>query len=299
MQILGGGHTVVGEVGLLAEEYVAEKVALGIFTGRSPRTVRSNLAGFAAHVGDIPLTDITRAHVAGWIGTGAPTPNTVRSRLSAVRGFLGWCVENEYLPRNPAAGVRGPRPEALKPRFLEAVEVTALLEHVHSLRDRLIVLLMVQMGLRRVEVWRANIEDIDARARTIAVRGKGHRGDVSRWSYIPDEAWGVLVAYLGEVGTVAGPLIRSRTSDGRLGLDVISSIVSEAMLAAGVKLRAGDGRSAHALRHTLAQHLIDAGTDIRKVQAQLGHASVTTTELYTRRQVDLAGILEGRRYGGA
>lgn len=291
-------------------EYVAEKVAMGLLTGRSPRTIRSNLVSLVEFLGqparaDIP--NVTRAQVARWIGASSgdplrpnPSPNTVRSRLSSARSFFEWCVENELCDRNPCKGIRPPKPDDLPPRFLEADEVGLVLAKAESLRDRLVILLMVQMGLRRVEVNRANIEDIDSRNRRIGVRGKGHRGNVSRYSHIPDEAWETLVLHLRDLGEVSGPLIRPWHHKGRLGVDVLSKIVSDAMLAAGVKSSAYDGKSAHALRHTFGQHLIDDGAPIRIVQVAMGHKSVQTTELYTRREVDgIADIIEGRRYGGA
>jgi integrase len=114
-----------------------------------------------------------------------------------------------------------------------------------------------------------------------------------------DEAWEALDLYLAETGPrFSGALIDSYTHpQAPLEAHTLSRMVRRWFSLAGVKAHAFDGMSAHALRHTCAQDVLDAGADIRQVQTMLGHASVKTTEDYLRlKPPGLAEAMEGRRY---
>lgn len=296
----------MNETGNLVREYVAERTALGRLTGRSPQTVLSVLANFAEHV-EVSVADITKRDVTRWLASLGGKTNTQRQRLSQVRSFLEWCVDGELIAKNPARTIELARPENAQPRFLEAEQVGELYKALPSpkrthrvvvLRNELIVAFAVQMGLRRIEMHRMNVEDIDKAQRTVAIRGKGHRGEVSRWTTITDEAWAALCAYLDAAPAIAGPLFRSSINPKRLDIGEMTVAISDAMRRAGIKRHSGDGKSLHALRHTFAQHLTDAGVDIRDVQYGMGHASSATTEIYTRRsRADgLRTTIEGRSY---
>lgn len=117
---------------------------------------------------------------------------------------------------------------------------------------------------------------------------------------MPAEAWEALTAYLVAEQIHAGPLLRSRRqgeeNQGITG-HYLSKLVRLAMVDAGIKAFSHDGRSAHALRHTTAQDLIDAGTETRVVQKVLRHSSIQSTEIYLRGEVrHLREAMEGRRY---
>jgi site-specific recombinase XerD len=110
-----------------------------------------------------------------------------------------------------------------------------------------------------------------------------------------------MVAYLNaEVIGGGGPLIRSRVRpESGVSPATVGELVKGVMVEAGVKEYVGDGRSAHALRHTCAQDLVDAGADIRKVQRVLRHASIRNTEVYLRGEVKgIREVMAGRTYGG-
>ena len=157
---------------------------------------------------------------------------------------------------------------------------------------------MLQLGLRRVEVSRAEVGDIDFRKSTMLVRGKGADGGISAALPLTDEVREALRLYVSTEGLTAGPLFLDRRGTGRgISAAHVGMLVVEAFREAGVKSHNGDGRSAHALRHTCAQDLFDAGVETRVVQKVLRHASIRNTEIYLRGEVGgLREAMEGRRY---
>ena len=277
--------------------YMRERVARGELVKDTARQYESRLLDFARSV-PADARSVTRRHVEKWMERDGLSIHYRRARLSAVRGFTAWCVLNRHMDRDPCAGIKLPKLPDLLPRYLSASEMAAVMVECADTRTRLAALLMVQELLRRGEVGRLLIGDIDLGKRTLSVRGKGGRGEVTRREPISDETYTVLRAYLAEIRCHAGPLFRSRrdvsdpVSGATLGADVTA-----AMARAGVKRYAFDGRSPHALRHTGAQDLADRGVDMRVVQKALGHRSIRSTEGYVRGDVNgLREAMAGRSY---
>lgn len=156
--------------------------------------------------------------------------------------------------------------------------------------------LMVGMGLRCVEVSRADVADFDPAACTLLVRGKaGHE----RVLPVPVDIAALVVGYLDEVGWQAGPLVRPLSGQHRrVSEHTLSRRVADIMREALVKRRPHDGVSAHALRHTAASDVLDRCHDVRVVQQMLGHQSLATTQIYLRRASldQLREAMEGRTY---
>lgn len=222
-------------------------------------------------------------------------PSTRRTRLSNVRTMFAWAVKKGYCKRNPAAEVDAPRQPRTIPRALPAEQIRVVLEHCPDARGVLIVTLMVQQGLRCIEVSRLTMGDIDWNNNAMRVIGKGHH---ERILPIMPETLDALNGYLDEWPAAAGALIRSYMQVHRpLNPGTISRMVSQWMAEAGVKKRARDGISAHAGRHTCATDMLRGGSHLRDVQAVLGHAQLATTEVYLPYVVNgLAEAMEGRSY---
>lgn len=279
----------------LVEEYVAFRVARGDFNGRTPDVARSILHGFASFV-DRPIGAVTEHDIERWLAQDCYRASSRKSMIGKVRPFLRWAHARGYTARDCAPLVATPKLPKGMPRFLEPEDVTRVFACVRSTRDRVIVLLMVHLGLRRIEVSRIEAADIDWKERLIDVRGKNGQGQVTRTLPIVDEVWGPLNDLRRARGPFTGALFVNYRGE-PLSVGAVGNLVVELMTAAGIKQSARDGLSAHALRHTCAQHLIDGGSDIRVVQAVLGHSSVQTTELYLRRKPrGLREALEGRSY---
>lgn len=281
----------------LVFRYVRERVARGELVPETARQYESRLLDFARSVPDEPL-GVSRKHVLRWMERDGLSIHYRRARLSAVRSFTAWCVFNGHMTKDPCLGIPLPVLPELLPRYLSGDEMAALMGECQNNRTRLAALLMVQECLRRGEVGRVLIGDIDLGKRVLSVRGKGGRGDVTRREPITDETYAALRAYLAETKCHAGPLFRSSrdvnlpVSGKTLGHDVTG-----AMKRAGVKQYAFDGRSPHALRHTGAQDLVDRGVDMRVVQRVLGHKRLSTSELYVRGDVNgIREAMAGRSY---
>lgn len=259
------------------------------------KTLRSNLGLFARSIGDPDISELSRSHVEGWLEATRIAPSTKRTRLSQVRNFAHWAIAHGYLAADPTIGVRGPRQPRLVPRGMTMPEVKRVLSVCADVRSTLVVLLMVQEGLRRCEVAALTMGDIDFDNLLVLVTGKGGHQRVLPLS---SETWAAVLAYLDAAPATAGPLIRNYR-DGRSALApvTIGRMVSALMSDGGVKIRAYDGRSAHALRHTAASDMVRSGAHLRDVQAALGHRSIVTTQRYLPWLVgDLRTAMGGRSY---
>lgn len=264
-----------------------------------PATVATNrgtLARFAAVCGNKPAGHTSRRDVERWLATiGQLAPGTRRNRYSVVHRFLTWLVEERILRRHPMTGMRPPRVPRSMPRALTQQAVTDTLHACPDSRARCIVILMVQQGLRRVEVSRLEVGDIDFTNRIMRVRGKGSH---ERALPVLEETVTAVSAYLADQPAAAGPLVRSFTRPNiPIATQEVGRIVGRAMTDAGVKLRARDGVSGHALRHTTATEMLRGGANVRDVQAVLGHRHLAATEVYLPLNVKpLEQAMEGRRY---
>lgn len=279
------------------ERYITARKRQGAKRG-TVANLRWALDSFAKHVGRRDLRQVGPADLERWLeGCGSYSPASRRAMLSAVRGFLRWCERNKYIRHNPANHVRGPKQPRILPRALAGEAATQVLLACPDARARLIVTLMLQQGLRCVEVSRLELCDLDRFHGTMRVRGKA---DHERVLPLMDETKYALHEYLSEYPCTAGPLVRSYTQLQSLTPGSISRLVSGWMLDSGVKSAPRDGISAHCNRHTMASDMLRNGAHLRDVQAALGHAHLATTETYIPLIVNgLDVAMSGRSYHSA
>jgi len=281
----------------LLDEYIDCRIATGELVRSSAVTIRALLHQWYRFAG--PLVEWTPDSAARWVHDSQIRPNSRKSRLSRLRPYVAWLVEHGHLERDittRVAKVKAPPPT---PRDIQTADVGRLLASAPDARAELVVLLMVHCALRCVDLSRVRVEDIDVRRRLLAVRAKGGRNEVTHTVPIPDEAWSALIRYIEQQGRSSGPLITSsrRTEPTALSANRLSVLLRQWIKDAGLKVFPYDGTSAHALRHTCAQNMIDSGADIREVQYALGHRHATTTEIYLRREPPgLRDAMNGRSY---
>ena len=211
--------------------------------------------------------------------------------LVAVRGFHKFALNDGLATQDPARGVKPPTPAKRLPKALPLSDVEAILEAsgadgtVLSMRDRAMLEVLYGTGARISEGIGLDVDDIDLVDRTVLLRGKG-----SKERLVP---FGSYAAQAIEAYLVRGrpELVSAKTPGGALFLNSRGGRLSRqsawAVLAKAAD-RAGVTRdvSPHTLRHSFATHLLDGGADVRVVQELLGHASVTTTQIYTLVTVD-------------
>lgn len=227
------------------------------------------------------LDSVNRRDIEMWLGhmSSSCKGATIRLRLSTVRGMFRWAVDEGLVQIDPTAGIHGPKKPRSVPRGLSSDAVRAILAVTVDARERLIVLLMLEEGLRAGEVARLEMGDLDPNDRTMIVTGKGGH---SRVLPITDACSDAIAAYLSERGRHSGPLLHSYQRSYANPTEGLTARYV-ARLASDVIHRARVRESGHALRHTFAHDLIEAGASLRDVQAALGHASIATTQVYTGR----------------
>jgi integrase/recombinase XerD len=228
-----------------------------------------------------------------------PSPLSVKTLVaeaSVLRSFFAWLARRRVLLFNPAEGlVLGDRTEPLPKAVLSEKEVQALLAAPRGdalgLRDRAILETLYSTGLRRAELCRLDLYDADQAGEVVRVR-QGKRGK-DRYVPVGAHALEALRRYIHQarpelVATPREPALFVAAITGRrLGRQTLNLIVRKHGEAAGLGKRV----TPHVLRHTCATHLLQGGADLRHVQAILGHASIATTQVYTRVAIqDLATV---------
>jgi integrase/recombinase XerD len=214
-------------------------------------------------------------------------PTSLRRKAASIRAFYRFCYAEELIDADVAALIDLPRQMQRLPDTLDAAEVEALLDATSgddliSLRDRALLELLYAAGLRISEALQLDRGDV-AGGGFVRVIGKG---DKERLVPVGDLALEAVAAYLAERDRLAGeadeavrarePLFLSRRGR-RLDRMAAWRIMRAAALRAGLSERV----TPHTLRHSFATHLLEGGADLRVVQELLGHASITTTQLYT------------------
>ena len=249
-----------------------------------------------ADVNRVEVSRLSKRHVLRWMESIEHlAQSTRRNRLTVVRTFCGWLVEEGAVKSNPCRQIRALREPRRIPRALDHEQVALILEACPDTRARLAVVLMVQEGLRRGEVARLQVGDFDLTHNLLLVNGKGGH---QRVLHVTEQVRKELRDHLSVQGDVAGPLLRSYQHPTRgLHPDTVSAIVRRAMQDSGVKTAPRDGVSPHALRHSCLTDMLRNGAHVRDVQTTAGHAALSTTERYMPLLVGtLSEAMEGRWY---
>lgn len=235
-------------------------------------------------------TSAVRGFVAHLVDAGFAR-STVARKLSAVKAFFRWAVNQGLLERDPAASLRPPRVHAPLPRFLYESEVQSMLEMPGDtplgIRDRALLEMLYATGLRVGELVRLDIDDVNLEELEVIVRaGKGRK---DRLVLMGKWAAQAIRHYLENARPVLARAARveaTRVSARRaLFLNRIGGRLTERGVRRVIGRYAGACSrfrvSPHVLRHTFATHLLDHGADLRSVQELLGHRSIGTTQIYT------------------
>lgn len=254
------------------KKYVGTRWDRGEISKATKRSFLQALRLFADAVGEKNLSEITRSDVERWLAeeTKRCSANTVRLRLSTVRGMFHWAILEGFARRDPTLGIRGPKKPHSVPRYIADAEL--VLGQVRDARDRLIILLMLEEGLRAGGVASLELGDIDLVSGSLVVTEKGGRPRVLP---VTKNVRLAIEDYLKQRGRQSGPLIQSYRDPGH---GISSGQVSR--IAGSTIKRADIEESGHALRHTFAHDMVDAGANLRTVQTALGHSSLMTTQIY-------------------
>jgi len=222
-------------------------------------------------------------------GTGK---RTLSRRLSGLRSFYKFLIRRKVLSNSPLEGIHNPKTPKTLPKFLTETEVRKLVESSDGaswmeIRDRALLELLYGAGVRVSELVGTNLEDFDTVRGLLLVRGKGKKErllpvgtcaahSISTWLLRrPEAAGGRLNLPAGQNAPTA-PIFVNRFGT-RLDVRSVRRILSKRLAEAGLP----PGATPHTLRHSYATHLLERGADLRSVQELLGHASLSTTQIYT------------------
>jgi len=215
---------------------------------------------------------------------------TVRLHFSALRSFYKFLMRRHALAVNPLADVQMPKAERKLPVVLTLKQVEELLALPLTLpkekqapawvpaRDAAILETFYSTGLRIHELVGINIEDIDPYNDTITVRGKGRK---ERVTLLGTHAAKAVQHYRHAAAVHSGPLFLSKLRT-RITTQAVGDVLEKYLRKSSIQLHV----TPHKLRHSFATHLLNNGADLRSVQELLGHASLSTTQIYTHVTTD-------------
>lgn len=207
---------------------------------------------------------------------------TVSRKLACLKSFFKYLTREQVLEANPASGIQTPKRDRRLPSFLETKEVEHLIEAAkgekwETKRDLAILETLYSSGIRVSELVGLNEEDIDLLGNLVKVRGKGKKERIVPLGSCAVKA---IKSYMDaaplDLDKRIVPLLINRRKTRLTDRSVRRIILKYARLAALKK-----GISPHTLRHSFATHLLDRGADLRSVQELLGHAHLSTTQIYT------------------
>lgn len=255
--------------------------------GASAHTLRAygaDLREFAAQLGrgEPPAPrDIDARAVRGYLATlhhRGVAAATIGRKLASIRSWLRFLARRGVVEQNAARQIRSPRPPRRLPTFLPKDESKQLLDRdpepsERGRRDHALIELLYATGIRAAECCGLDCRDLDTRAGTVRVVGKGDR---ERMVPVGEAALEAIDAYLATRSRRDGPLF-TNLRGGRLTTRSLQRIIGQQARLVGTSRR----MTPHVLRHTFATHLLGEGADLRFIQELLGHRRLSTTQRYT------------------
>ena len=240
-----------------------------------------DLRDFAAFVGEAGLEKVDYLQLRKYLATLKErnlTNRTLNRKLSTLRSFFKFLIKEGLLKNNPIVSLSSPKLEKHLPQFLTEEEMKRLIEGFipegeRGLRDRAILETFYSTGVRISELVGMNKDDVDFISGVVKVLGKGKK---ERLVPIGNSALETIRAYL-EDRKKDSPVLFLNKNYKRITTRGVRNIVAKYLRLAGMK----GGVSPHTLRHSFATHLLNRGADLRSVQELLGHANLSTTQIYT------------------
>lgn len=247
-----------------------------------------DIQGFLAYLDDQEIAECTQAnihHIRAYIASchrKGLAESSMQRLLSSLRGFYRYLVKNSQAESNPATDVRAPKGAKKLPKVMDVDQVDRLLSGNATspleMRDHAMMELMYSSGLRLSELVNLDVVDLDLRAGQVKILGKGNK---TRYLPVGQQAREALNSWLKLRESIAksgeqAVFVNNRGS--RLSQRAVQKRMSE--LAQRTQL--GVHVHPHMLRHSFASHMLESSGDLRSVQELLGHANISTTQVYTQ-----------------
>jgi integrase/recombinase XerC len=277
-------------------QYLELELGRSANTAKAYRKDLEDLVEFVVGRGCNELGDVGIMELRGWLAdqrNHGLTSATIARRATAARTFFAWATHNGHLTEDPASALVIPKVSKKLPNVLQQNQATQIMQRAATraddnspehIRDLAILEMMYATGIRVGELVGLDINDIDQSRRTIRVTGKGSKQRVVPFGSKADQT---LTNYLKTVrkslaNENSGQAVFLGSRGKRIDQRVVRKMVTEVL----ATLEGVPDLSPHGFRHSAATHLIEGGADIRAVQEMLGHASLSTTQLYTHVSMD-------------
>ncbi|MGQ9810082.1 MAG: tyrosine recombinase XerC [bacterium] len=232
------------------------------------------------------ITRLATRHFLAHLHSIGAKPATMRRKLAAIKSYLRYLCMREKMKINPAVGIRVARREKRLPSFLTESDMSRLMEISKGngflgTRDQAMLEMFYSTGIRLTELHGLSVADIDLFGETVKVRGKGRRERILPLGKLASRALGSYLKqraeFLSRLGRHEEPAVFINKFGRRLSRRGIQRVIRIWLARAG----ASGKLSPHVIRHTFATHMLERGADLRAVQELLGHASLTSTQIYT------------------
>ncbi|MFH2048416.1 MAG: site-specific tyrosine recombinase XerD [bacterium] len=288
----------------LVEEHIADYLSyLKVERGLADQTISSyhvDLKEFTDSLNKKTVKSITpgeAVHYISLLNQQARKPSTIARKISSLKRFFGYLVNTGTLSDNPFASLSAPKISRYHPDYLSPKEIEQIIEKIeltskNGVRDKMIIELLYGCGLRISELINLKLSDMEFEAGFLRVTGKGNK---QRLVPMGEYARKGIEEYLNKEAPKKNQnntnLLIYNNIGNKLSRVGLWKIIKKRVLEAGITKQV----SPHTFRHSFATHLIEGGADLRIVQEMLGHADITTTQIYTR--IDREYIIaEHRKY---
>ena len=288
----------------LVEEHIADYLSyLKVERGLADQTISSyriDLKEFTDSLNKKAVKSITPSEAVNYISLlnqQARKPSTIARKISSLKRFFGYLVNTGTLSDNPFASLSAPKISRYHPNYLSPKEIEQIIDKIeltskNGIRDKMIIELLYGCGLRISELINLKLSDMEFEAGFLRVTGKGNKQRlVPMGEYARKSIEKYLISYDHKKLQRSSNLLIYNNMGGELSRVGLWKIIKKRVLEAGITKQV----SPHTFRHSFATHLIEGGADLRIVQEMLGHADITTTQIYTR--IDREYIIaEHRKY---
>lgn len=242
---------------------------------------------FVTEYGEVPEIDLIETDdvrpFLGWLHDRGHKKSTLKQRISAVKSLFNYLVKKDFLPSNPASLVASPKREKKLPSFMQENEFESMAKNFDrddpvGARNLALVELLYSSGLRINEALQLDVPDININRRFVKVLGKGRK---ERTVPIGEKAISAIAHYLSlrtYLAKIPGERALFLTPKGKRMYAVAAYRAVRGAMTLATECAQ---KSPHTLRHTFATHMLNNGADIQTVSEMLGHASLSTTQVYT------------------
>ncbi len=248
---------------------------------------RIDLEDFVAKIGNAPIHQIDYPFLRSYLARLKDQnykPRTVARKVSAIRSFFRYLLKENVIDQNPAGLLMSPKLNKVLPKFLTEEDMERCItapsgDQVSDDRDKAILEMLYSSGIRVSELTGLDVQDLDLEQGLMKVRGKRKK---ERMVPLGEPAVEALKTYLAKRPTLSPIVFLNKRKGTRINRREVYAIVDKYIKAAALHQKV----SPHVFRHSFATHLLNRGADLRTVQELLGHASLSTTQIYTHVTTD-------------